>query len=386
MRHSFKGSLCACAALLFFEVTAIRWSIAQSKGFDVRKVANTFAFRPGVIVDSKESTVYLMNPQRGIDAVDLFSGRLIWTTTNAAKPLLLVDRYLVSQAEPAAPDNRLRIVVLDTLNAGKVFLETTVQLPKDVHVAIDDGLGISFRTSARLHEDKVIVSWQYSEQQTSGANLGPNPNLRASAGGVRIDIKTGAAATLTADQLPPIQQTQLPDNVERLIKLGALREPIWQLGDILAAIERTSGKGGQRTVLRRWQSDTGRAMPEVTLFGAEFTFRYTSADSRYLLASRRLDSAKSPWDWRVYSLETGQQVAQIRNALPAAWFFINSSTIFLEVPPTGGLSNMGMVIDQPLRLRAISLDTSDQLWEWPFRDTMYRGPHPPRLKSDARTP
>jgi hypothetical protein len=388
MRQSSRFWLCACvvAVLLLIEVTATRWATAQSKGFEVRTVKNIFEFRPGVIVNSNQSTVYLMNLQRGIDAVDLSSGKLLWSTTNAARPLLLDGRRLVAQAESAAPGNRFRIVVLDAQDAGKLLLETTVQLPKDVKVAIDDALGTTFHTSARLHEDKVVISWQYSEREISGAQLGPNANVRVTAGAVRIDLKTGHTDTLRPDQVTPIPETQLPDNVARLIKLGTLPEPLWQVGNVLGAIERTRVKGEQRTILRRWDSDTGRPMPEVVLFDAELTFRYTSADGRHLLASKRLDSDKTHWGWRIYSLETGKQAAEVRNTSPAAWFFITASSLILEVPPTGGISNSGLVIDQPFRLRAIKLETSNELWEWPFRDTAYRGPHPPRLTRGSRTP
>ena len=352
----------------------------------MRKVTNIFQFRPGVIVNSNQSIVYLMNLQRGIDAVDLSSGKLLWSTTNGAKPLLLDGRRLVAQAEFAAPTNRLRVVVLDVQDTGKLLLETIVQLPKNVKVAIDDALGTTFHTSARLDEDKVVVSWQYSEQPISGAQHGPNANVRVTAGAMRIDLKTGHTDTPTADLIALNPETQLPDNVARLIKLGTLPGPLWQVGNVLAAIERTSVKGKQRAVLRRWDSDSGQPMPEVVLFDGELTFRYTSADGRHLLASKRLDSATTHWVWRIYSLETGMQVAEVRNASPAAWFFITASTLIFEVPPTGEISNTGVVIDQPFRLRAIKLATSNELWEWAFRDTTYRGPLPPRLTPGSRTP
>ena len=380
MRQSSRFWLCACvvAYLLLIEVNATGGATPQSKGFEVREVTNIFEFRAGVIVNSNQSTAYLMNLQRGIDAVDLSSGKLLWSTTKAAKPLLLHGRRLVAQAESAAPGNRLRIVVLDAQDAGKLLLEATVQLPKDTQVAIDDGLGTTFRTSARLHDDKVIVSWQYSEQHIGGAPPGPDAKVRVTAGAVRIDLKTGNTGSLKSEEVPPTPETQLPDNVARLIKLGTLPGPLWQVGNVLAAIIRISGKGGGRSILRRWHSDTGQPLPEVVLFGGELTYRYISVDGRHLLASKRLDSAKPHWGWRIYSLETGEQVAEVHNASPAAWFFITASSLILEAPPSSRISNGGLVIDQPFRLRAIKLATSEELWEWPFRDTAYRGPYPPR--------
>ncbi len=379
MRQPSRFWLCTCVVvfLLLIEVNATGWATPQSKGIEVRKVTNIFEFRAGVIVNSKQSTVYLMNLQRGIDAVNLSSGKLLWSTTKAAKPLLLHGHLLVAQAESAAPSNILRIVVLNTQDAGELLLKATVQLPEDVQVAIEDGLGTNFRTSARLHENDVIVSWRFSKQHISGPPPGPDAKLRVTAGAMRIDLKTGHADSLKSEEVPPTPETQLPDNIAQLINLESLPGPIWQVGNVLAAIIRTSDKGGESTILRRWNSKTGQPLPEVVLFGGELTFRYISADGRYQLASKLLDSARPVWVWRIYSLETGEHVAQVQNASPAAWFFITASSLIHEAPPSGRIINGRLIMDQPLRLRAIDLKTSDELWERPFRDTAYRGPLPP---------
>jgi hypothetical protein len=363
--------------LLLIEVNATGWATPQAKGIEMHKVTNIFEFRAGVIVDSNQSTVYLMNLQRGIDAVDLSSGKLLWSTTKAAKPLLLHGDRLVAQTESAASSNLLRIVVLNPQEAGELLLEATVQLPEDVQVAITDGLDTTFRTSARLHKNDVIVLWRFSKQDISGAPPGPDAKVRVTAGAVRIDLATGNTDSLQSEEVPPTPDIRLPDTVAQLVTLGTVPGTLWQVGNVVAAIIRTSGKGGARTVLRRWHSETGEPLPEVVLFGGELTYRYISADGRHLLASRPLDSARVVWDWRIYSLETGEHVAQVQNASPAAWFFINASSLIHEAPPTARIINGRSVMDQSLRLRAIDLKTSDELWEWPFRDTAYRGPYPP---------
>ncbi len=374
------------ALLLLIEVNATGWATPQSKGIEVRKVTNIFEFRVGVIVDSSLSAVDLMNPQHGIDAVDLSSGALLWSTTEAAKPLMLHGPLLLAQAESATPSNLLRIVVLNTQDAGELLLEATVQLPEDVQVAIEDGLGTTFRTSARLHENDVIVSWRFSKQHITGAPPGPDAKVLVTAGALRIDLETGHTDSLRSEEVPPTPEIRLPDEVARLVTLGTLPGPLWQVGNVLAAIERTSGKGGGRSTLRRWYSETGQPLPEVVLFGGELTFRYPSADGRHLLASKLLDSPGPVWVWRIYSLETGEHVAEVRNASPAAWFFITGSSLIHEAPPGGRIMNGRLVMDQPLRLHAIDLETSDELWEWPFRDTAYRGPYPPSGPGGSDTP
>ena len=58
-----------------------------------------------------------MNPQRGIDAIALPSGKLIWRTASAAKPLLLFDDRLVAQAEAVTGMRALRVAVLNIVQS-----------------------------------------------------------------------------------------------------------------------------------------------------------------------------------------------------------------------------------------------------------------------------
>lgn len=348
-----------------------------STSVDLWEATKSFEFRDGVIVDTSTPAVYLMNLQRGIDAVDLSTGQLLWRTTNAAKPLLIRGRRLVAQAESPASDNQLHIVVLDVENGGKLLLSAAVQLPQGTQVRIDDGLGTTFRTSVHLRDDGAIVSWEYSKLEIGGPPPGPGAKALVAAGVVRIDLETGDAYPLGPDQVLPEPEPQLPERIVRLIETGALQGPLRKSGNVLGAIERIGGEGEHRTVLRRWQGGTDKPMPDVILSADGFTYRYASADGRHFLASKRGGAAKHGWIWRIYSLESGQPVAEVRNSLPGTRFFITASSLIYEAPPESRISEGGLVIEQPLRLRAIELTTSDELWEWPFRDTTYRGAYPP---------
>jgi hypothetical protein len=60
--------------------------------------------RPGVVVDPAAGRLYMMNPQGGIDAVEITSGKLLWTTKEAAKPLIAYDG---SARGPGGTESRL---------------------------------------------------------------------------------------------------------------------------------------------------------------------------------------------------------------------------------------------------------------------------------------
>jgi len=378
----------AAAAVLLLLAASANGDTTPQPTLDAKqKTTHSFEFRPGVIVDPDRPAVYLMNPQRGIDAVDLSSGKLICTTAKAAKPLFLYGDLLVAQAETSDRRGVLRIVILDAKDKGGLGLEAEIALPEGVWASIDDGLGTSFWASARIHEGALIVSWFFAEQLLSGANLRPDATApRQITGAARIDLKTGRVERLKADELPPLPIAALPGNVAQLVASGVLAGPVWHVGGVAATIQRASDTGGQRTILRRWNLDTGEPLPDVVLFGRELTFRYPSANGRHLLTSKLVETDPHvKYLWVIFSLETGGRVAEVRNHSPAAWFFVSGSRLIYESPLQRRLVD-GAWAEEPRKLRAIDLVSGAELWNWPIRDTAYRGPYPPVGPGSRGTP
>lgn len=365
------------AVAILVQLSLNAWAARSTDELEARKVSDIFEFRSGVIVDSKERTVYLMNPEHGIDAIDLSSGELLWRTTDAAKPLLLHEHRLIAQAESGASRMELPIVILDTRNAGTTLSEAAVPLPEGVQAMIDEGLGTAFDTSARVFGEDMILSWQYSQRGIGGARAAPDSGPRIASGHARIDLHTGTVKPLEPHQVPPVSPIDLPDRVERAIAREKLPRRLWQSGNVLALVVRGVDDGQHHAVLRRWHSDTGEPMPDVVVSSDEFTYRYVSADGRHILASRRAGTTSPAWTWRLYALETGTRVAEVGNDSPGARFFATPTGLVFEAPPTGRIASGELVVDEPPRLRAIDLDSGGLLWEQPLRDTAYRGPHPP---------
>ena len=146
----------------------------------------------------------------------------------------------------------------------------------------------------------------------------------------------------------------------------------------MVAIKRATYEGKQRVSLKRWDAETGEALADVTLFDNGLNFRSVSADKRHLLASRRDASDSRTWEWAVYSLETGAQVAELRHDTPAAWFFLSGSHLVHETDVTSRLVRDQVVVE-PGKLRAVDLENGTEVWSHAIRDTKYRGPYPPRI-------
>jgi hypothetical protein len=368
---------CVVALILILGGNANGCVTAQPSKEEVRKTANSFEFRPGVIVDSDRSVVYLMNPHRGIDAVDLASGKLIWRTERAAKPLLYYEDLLVAQTEPRVGQQFLRIALLNTreINVDPRFVD--VPLPADVQATIDDSMESSFSTTARLHEGAIVLSWLYNYRRITGPPPGPDDQAldRKATGSVRIDMHTGQIDPI--DEMVALPKSELPADVIRLKDAQTPPGPVWRVNNVLVAVERATYKGKQRVSLKRWDAETGEALADVTLFDNGLSFRSVSADKRHLLASRRDASDSRTWEWAVYSLETGAKVAELRHDTPAAWFFLSGSRLIHETNVTSRLVENRVVVE-PGKLRAVDLETGTEVWSHAVRDTQYRGPYPPR--------
>lgn len=316
-----------------------------------------------------------MNPERGIDAVDLVSGESLWRTDRAAKPLLHHEDRLVAQTEPVLGQAVLRIALLNTRQIGADPRFFDVPLPADVHPSIDDGMEFSFSAAASMHEGALVVSWWFRHGRITGPPPGPENHAldRKATGSVRIDVATGQIDAM--DEIPAFPEPDLPAALMRREDAQGARGRVFRVGRVFVAIERATHEGRQRVSLKRWDAVTGEALADVTLFEGGLEFRSVSADGRHLLASRRASDGRT-WEWAVYSLESGAKVAAPRHDTPGARFFVAGSRLVHETQVTGRMVG-GQLVVEPGKLRAVDLETGSEVWSRAIRDTEYRGPLPP---------
>jgi hypothetical protein len=307
---------------------------------------NGIELQSGIVVDPDRQVAYVMSPEGGIDAVELVTGQQLWTSRAAAKPLALArdGNLLVSQAEPAGPDNNLTIVTLDTQRGGERVAVGTTELPPGVEASVGDSLNGSFRTEARISGSDALVSWQEvkrvisgvlpSEEETAALRQSPQEptpgQLSTASGAFRMDISTGSVSPLSPEEAPRALATRAP----------AL-------------------------------ADNGR-LEQVP--GPQFL----SADGRYVLSSQRVadDRVWDKYQWTIYDRGTGTRVGDFRTFVSVAPFLLVDERIVYVTGPFMQRRQDG-VIEEPLKIRAVDLQTSQEVWNRGVRDTEYRGPYPP---------
>jgi hypothetical protein len=336
-----------------------------------------FEFREGVIADPGAGIVYVMNDRNGIDALDVTTGRPDWTTTQAQKPLCLVNRVLVAQVETGKRQGHLRLALLDTQKRGALRARPDIELPTDVAALIDQGPGTRFEVHTRQARGGLMVDWTFTVRPIQATRIDPPPAERRWSGGAFVAIPSGKVIPLATDE----EQEKSPAWLKALRQSEALPGPLWNCGETWISAGRVSGGDRAGFIIERWRSSNGTPLPKLELSAeAGFTVRYPSADGRHLLVSRlvRGDHAiEAPrYQWLVFSLATQRPVARFDLDIPAAWFFIAGPLLVYEVQAVARREKDSVVME-PRKLRAVDLRSGTGRWSASIRNTSYQGLLPP---------
>lgn len=289
------------------------------------------ALRDGVVVDTARSIAFVMHPHGGIQALDLRRGNILWHSDAGERPLALAGNRLVAQAK-AGEKGELRIVALD-IRGGILTSRAAIPMPAGVRADVGETLQRAFHVTAVPSQDGILIAWE--TEQFKG----------------------------------------LPKKREH------------QLGQVLEATAASHGRNPRGTAL--FDPQGGRlsaaatagqiARPAVAMSlsapGAAEA-RFSSADGRYVLASRLVDDASAlPYQWTISNAKTGAVLGTLRAEASMAPFAVSGNRLIHVAQPSIRLEGEKMV-ERPLRIRAVDLSTGREAWRREIRDTAWRGPVP----------
>ena len=339
---------------------------------------SAFEFLPGVVVDPTRSSIYLMNDQKGIDAVDLNSGKTIWTSRKSHKPLCLYKNILFSLRDIGPSSHIFSVVGINIDSPVDTVFEAAVELPKNVSTSISDTMENSFRLMVHKNNSDFIINWYFSKKKITGMDSNDVANV---SGILKLDPEKKTLVSLSSTDrvlLASHLKPDVPENIRDQFQTGRIAKPLLRTETVFAGIERGSNKNGRQTLLHRWNKN-GEPLPKAVIFKNQFSYRYPSADSRHLLGSKIMDgSKKAPhqYIWSLVSSETGEIIGEIKSQLAGARFFIWKSSLIHTSPPVRAQIK-GKWVFQGFQISSIDLKTNNLLWKTNFRDVFYRGPLPP---------
>lgn len=323
----------------------------------------SFVPLPGGLADPAGRVGYLSNAHGGIDAVDLRTGDLLWDTHEAQRPVLLAGSRLIAQA--GTKRNRLRVFAFDLLQKGECVLESDpVVLPAWVVTA--DGPGRSFEARWRLEKNILVLAWEASAWYSGPTHPTPQQEAAArrhAAGVAHIDLDTGQVETSPPEKMPDPPPSPA-DNLEKM----SVR---WQgaIGGRYYAMTFEELPSSQRLLLRAWGPD-GRAAAPIELAQGKHLLAHTSLDGRFLCVR---EAVPPPDDkgmrkigeehaWRLFYIETGQQVARLPYENGAQTISIVGGRAFYTIGGaiTGPLDRP---LVQPRVLKTFDLKTGKLAWQ-----------------------
>ncbi len=317
----------------------------RTSGSQVPSNRNVFKLRSGVIIDPAQHRVYIMSPSGGIDALELATGGKIWSTKAASKPLGLVNQRLISQAESAGTANKMKLVILNP-STGTLKADSNVALPAGVQPAIQPVDG-QFDAAATASGGEAIVTWEFQARPLRGLRPGtedrlssprgvpsPSPSAEVGAhsrsGAFRLNLATGSTSAFHEIGDDSVQENQPA---------------------LLLAPDRLPG------------------LPETQVL---------SADGQHIMVSNRTadDRVWEKYTLTLYERGTGKRLGEFKSHLSMVPFFVTGTSVVFETGAYVRKAEAGL-IEEPLKIRAIDLETGHEIWSRQVRDTAYHGSYPP---------
>jgi hypothetical protein len=341
-------------------------------------------FLPRGVAEPSGRTGYVTNASAGIDAIDLLTGELLWSTEVASRPLLVFDDRLVAQRAVKEETNVLELVVLDLTQQGKLVLSSDPVVFPD-WVAVTPGTEESFAYQVFLDHRYLILEWHARARYRGGAAPPPHVLERATkdaAGTARVNLETGEV-----EMLPHTRHaaTPLPDGLQDVTSRPYLAGSAWHTdpwiaGKKLCALVSAESEGREAIYLKTWDVSTGQAYEAILLVTGNALVPYVTPDKRYLFIHQELPPAPRPAEtqaWGVFSAETGQRLAQLDYEPGAQQACVLGARVYYLIegpatPVTGG----GAIL--PCTLKAQDLTSGLVLWERPLQAR--RVSKPPALR------
>ena len=237
---------------------------------------------PGGIADDQGKVGYLANTKRGIDAVDLESGKVLWHAASAAHPLLVYKNRLYAQESLEAG----RIVALDVGNTGKqvwasdpIQIGATPQRLKEIEekhgLKPDARLDLKSATCrARIQQGQLHLIWRSLGEFTARIDLASGkvaklpwtPAVRRNASADKYSeiakIAGDPKAFGLTQKLPAIAKLEDPQPRELFKEESMILRSRWVAGNVLAVLlwssERDEKRFSARTILVLWDTKTGK--------------------------------------------------------------------------------------------------------------------------------
>jgi hypothetical protein len=144
------------------------------------------------VASADQKAVFVPAKDGGVEAVDLATGKVLWTNKEAGKLAGASDKLVFAWAGDEKKTNAFRVVAIDAATGKTAGKSDPIQIPNWATTA--KTWGRTFRTAARADGDGALVAWHAGAFYAGGAR--PTPEIEAAArkselGLAKVDFKSG---------------------------------------------------------------------------------------------------------------------------------------------------------------------------------------------------
>ena len=224
-----------------------------------------------------EEAVYFVNPEAGIEAVNLKTGKSLWKTEKGSYwPLALADRRLVTREPNPKHANVIHIAILDLDQKGKLVKKSQpVELPAGAtfdwqtphHRLVGGGKprdevrlpSPTARFETRIEDGKLLITWEAPIRNSEG-------ETETRSGATEVDLNSGAVRVVPGDKKLLAEQKAPPtivigkrtfDIIDITTQTGKGASMTTVTVPTLRAIDTVSGKIAWTRTLRGGLTTTG---------------------------------------------------------------------------------------------------------------------------------
>jgi len=323
---------------------------------------------PAGITDSSGRVGYFAGANGSIEAFDLATGKVLWMTHEAQRPLLIDGNHLLVQA--GVKRNRIRILALDRTRQGECELECDpIVFP--AWVVTGAAHGRSFAAHWQLEKHKLRLEWEARAWFVGKTRPSAEQEVAArkhATGLVRVDLRTGQVEVSGPEAKTTTEHITLPDYLER----KSLR---WHgiVGSDIKALELQEENGQQRLILHSWDRINQKVQLEKELLRGKHLLARASLDESVLCLyeacpnpqerSSLMPNKQQRW-WSLYSAQNGELLGRIPEEAGIHDLVVLGKRVLYLVPGAinGSLDQPNW---QPQILKVIDLQSGKKLWEHP---------------------
>ncbi len=217
---------------------------------------------PNGVSDPDGKVGYVANGAGGIAALDLLTGKTLWSSDEASRPLLVAKNRLIAESVESTSRNIFQISVIDTKQKGKLLYHASVPFPSWVEIAAANNN--EFSMDVTLNDNCVVViRWQAQSRYKGGA---PPPeqieqrDAKNASGVVHIDLETGKVESLNTPHTTNQTTASLSDQSSWRFEPDA-REAFAIGSRVYYLVDNT----GDKTTLKARDLSSGKLLWEITL-------------------------------------------------------------------------------------------------------------------------